>query len=384
MLSARQRNKINPCSFIVTTVAIVFCVFATIGQIGYAQEEATAESAEETDAQPQPEAAADTEQSQSVTPPAERIHSTYQRLLSEASTTTEPVWLEGAPSTLAFWRDDMSGNPQGAVIILHDLGQNPLWPETVQNLHQNLPKYGWGTLSVSLEPLPHATPPERTRAPPIAPTVSEEVSPSPDKDKSAEEGDVTAAAEVEEAPEAPGAATAIAEKKPSDKERMAETKSTNRQRLQSSVGFLHGKGYYNIALIGIGYGGHLALEYAEDHGLPLPTELRETGRDSMFSALITVDTDRQYKWVEPTQNLLTNPALPTFEVVTSPLPDVQAALKKRKQQSRKQQYDIYRQRTLMPTRGTLYQHQETELSKTIRGFLKRFAVGTEKDADEET
>lgn len=45
---------------------------------------------------------------------------------------------------------DLSGQPRGAVIILHDSGQHPSWPFTAAALIDDLPLHGWDTLNIEL------------------------------------------------------------------------------------------------------------------------------------------------------------------------------------------------------------------------------------------
>lgn len=62
---------------------------------------------------------------------------------------------------------DLSGEPRGAVIVLHDSAHNPVWPHTVDALSDDLPLHGWDTLSIEL-PTPDATPAPADTATPTA------------------------------------------------------------------------------------------------------------------------------------------------------------------------------------------------------------------------
>lgn len=64
---------------------------------------------------------------------------------------TAAVWLQsGQQKVLALYADDRTGKHDGAVIILHDMGQHPDWPEVVSPLRNALPDHGWATLSVQM------------------------------------------------------------------------------------------------------------------------------------------------------------------------------------------------------------------------------------------
>lgn len=49
-----------------------------------------------------------------------------------------------------FFLQERSGQPQGAVLILHDIEQHAHWPKLVAPLRENLPDNGWVTLSIEL------------------------------------------------------------------------------------------------------------------------------------------------------------------------------------------------------------------------------------------
>lgn len=57
---------------------------------------------------------------------------------------------------LGLFYDQLTANPQGAVLILHDLGTSADWPYLQRQLHRFLPEVGWSTLAISL-PSPQAT-----------------------------------------------------------------------------------------------------------------------------------------------------------------------------------------------------------------------------------
>lgn len=56
---------------------------------------------------------------------------------------------EAAP-VVALRLRQRTATPQGGVLILHDLGQNPNWPERVQQTRHLLPDKGWDTLSIAM------------------------------------------------------------------------------------------------------------------------------------------------------------------------------------------------------------------------------------------
>ncbi|TCS40380.1 DUF3530 family protein [Reinekea marinisedimentorum] len=53
---------------------------------------------------------------------------------------------------LGLFYDQLTASPQGAVLILHDAGTSPDWPYLQRQLHRYLPEVGWSTLAISLPP----------------------------------------------------------------------------------------------------------------------------------------------------------------------------------------------------------------------------------------
>jgi pimeloyl-ACP methyl ester carboxylesterase len=63
----------------------------------------------------------------------------------------KPVWLEsGGSKFLSIYTDNTDTRRRGAVIILHDLGAHPDWPEVISPLRKGLADRGWPTLSLQL------------------------------------------------------------------------------------------------------------------------------------------------------------------------------------------------------------------------------------------
>ncbi len=68
----------------------------------------------------------------------------------------EPVWLETqGHKFLGIYTEDTTGEPKGAVIVLHGIGVHPNWNDVVYPLRTQLPEHGWTTLSIQLPILPN-------------------------------------------------------------------------------------------------------------------------------------------------------------------------------------------------------------------------------------
>lgn len=61
------------------------------------------------------------------------------------------VWLEAKGTKfLGIYTENHADKALGAAIVLHGIGVHPDWPDIVQPLRTELPKYGWSTLSIQM------------------------------------------------------------------------------------------------------------------------------------------------------------------------------------------------------------------------------------------
>ena len=76
----------------------------------------------------------------------------WSDLLEKHITQGQPVWLQTdkQQKVFAIYTEDRTGKHNGTVIILHDMGQHPDWPDVVRPLREGLPDHGWSTLSVQM------------------------------------------------------------------------------------------------------------------------------------------------------------------------------------------------------------------------------------------
>ena len=63
----------------------------------------------------------------------------------------EPVWLgEGSKKFLGIISPFRTDESSGGVILLHNIGTHPDWPEVISPLRIGLPEQGWTTLSIQM------------------------------------------------------------------------------------------------------------------------------------------------------------------------------------------------------------------------------------------
>lgn len=138
---------------------------------------------------------------------------------------------------------DLSGQPRGAVIVLHDSGQHPTWPFTAAALIDDLPLHGWGTLNIDLPP-PSITEPATPEtaaatAAPSATTPPTATTPTP----ASGSNNATAAA--------PASNTTPA---------IAGVEPQTQARINAAIKYFSDQNQRNIVLIGFGSGAIRAAE----------------------------------------------------------------------------------------------------------------------------
>lgn len=63
----------------------------------------------------------------------------------------EPVWLDNTGDRFfGIYHQQLTDKAQGAVIIIHNMGGHPDWPQVVAPLRLQLPAGGWATLSIQM------------------------------------------------------------------------------------------------------------------------------------------------------------------------------------------------------------------------------------------
>ncbi|EAT12764.1 DUF3530 family protein [Bermanella marisrubri] len=83
---------------------------------------------------------------------------------------------EGEDSISGLYLPENTGEPQGGVLILHDIEQHANWPFVVAPLREYLPDYGWNTLSLFFDDYIKERLPEIPRTEPSTNDQSEEMS----------------------------------------------------------------------------------------------------------------------------------------------------------------------------------------------------------------
>lgn len=302
-------------------------------------------------------------------PVAERLAEQKRQLLHALKGPPTALWLPiDDQQVLAFWQPDRSGKPLGAVLMLHDRGENPRSPATLRRLHEYLPLHGWATFSLELPDLPGAILPARPNLP-TAPTA-------PQSEPSAPlDSDVAHQETTNEAP-----VDALETPLPSvSREEVIEQ---IHRRIQAATVYLHQQNQYNLILLGEGGSTHWVLQHLDKAVPPAAVESADNKSkgliDRTFRAVVLVNPSTpDAAQRAPLHDELRHPEIPTLDVYTDFHLDTLTAARNRQQAAKQKGYGNYVIRRLPPPIEADPERVETSLTKTVRGFLQRYAQGVE-------
>lgn len=241
-------------------------------------------------------------------------------ILADNTDTEHQVWLQDPQGKfLSLYQVSNLHPTKGALLILHDNGQHPRWPDTVDTIAATLPDYGWTTLTISL----------------------------PDS-KTAHEQDDKSSQQIE--------AAAIA-------------------RMQAALNHLSSQGLLNVILIGSGTGAPRGAQLIESLPKPPPTP-KGTKASRPIAALVIIN-DKNPADAKLLSAGFSDPTMPVLDIYFGQEENGSNAAKKRKRLAGRQQMKTYQQIHLAELNGVL-SLGENRLSKRIRGFIEKHAKGVAK------
>ncbi len=182
-------------------------------------------------------------------------------LLTQEIDEQNVTWLEaGNEKFMGLWQADTTGNPFGAILILHGEGQSVDEPHEINAMRNNLIHYGWATLSIHLPALARAKIPPR---PEPKPKESKKPKDGPDESSTQAPPD----ADADKTPENQGKATTkqqdAMKADMAGKKKDIDPEAVSRERLHAAIAFLKEQGQYNIVLVGHGVAATRALKYVD-------------------------------------------------------------------------------------------------------------------------
>lgn len=302
-----------------------------------------------------------------------------QQLLKGEVEETELTWLGADKQVLALWRPDTSGEPFGAVLILHDDGEHPDWPKTIHPLRTNLPQFGWATLAISMPDTGVRKIPRRPD-PTTPPAATEKNQDKPDEDIHAKETAKLMQQDSEvdiQAQQLDESQTADAnQQQPTSKE---PPENRAQQHLQYAMDYLNANGQFNIIIVAFGTSAYRVTKYIDGlsaGGGGNKNTLKVQGQPQKpVRALILVSARNHLQTQDQTLiDFLSDSTMPILDIYFGDHHlDAEESLARRTYTRQNNFSDYYQTKMEIP--GTQVFEDETPLSRRIRGFIDKHARG---------
>lgn len=291
------------------------------------------------------------------------------------------VWLETTANEkfLSLWQPDRSGNPRGALLIIHSEGEHLAWPNTIWPLHETLPDYGWATLALSLPEPAQPTIPKRTLA------VKTQILPKGDESANSQEESTdkkkseTMVADKEIEKDV-AVKTEIVQKEAVDKnkEKNRPPEEIAEQRLETALRFLHDQGQFNIVILGNGTGAIRANTFLNNTTPKIDNP--DLGDAKPFRGIVLLNSRNRLPTMEKDYTAwFSDPTIPVLDIFLVKDVRNKKAAKARKIIAKQKKVSIYKQVKLNHLNHTSA-GRENILSRRIRSYLSANATGVEADA----
>jgi alpha/beta superfamily hydrolase len=249
-----------------------------------------------------------------------QVSRTEQRLSEEISTalTAGSAVQLGDPEQafLGVFLEAETKKSRGGIILLHDVNNHADWPEVIAPLRQNLPRYGWHTLSIQL------------------PTVSASL-----------------------------AAT-------SDSAQWDSLEQEVQRRIQAAIKFCQDQRIFNLVLLGHQFGAVMASRYIA----------KQAGNNSLSALVtLNLYSPATRAWTEadPNRALVTNIQIAFLDIVPGQSTEYVLELAERRKSSMTQSNnDKFKQIHIIGTDYTFRGAEQTLISR-IHGWLTKLAPSME-------
>lgn len=329
-------------------------------------------------------------QKQTLDLPLPDIEKRNMELLAEHAEPDSVVWLQALDEKfLALYEPEITGNPQGAVLLLHAEGQHASWPNTIEVMRTTLPEYGWATLATTLpapDPLP--VPERELPARPLTDAKSTPANAQQDKNTDAtqearpeteeiydDQGNGVSGGEAKNAP--PVAAPDSDTARNNDVVKTPAELRAN-QRIRAAMTYLNDKGQFNIVLVGDGMGAARGGDFVM--GVPITKPQTPEERPlKPIRAMVIINARNSV----PSSNIdlpksLFDPEVPTLDIYFGT--DVRDPIEaeRRRKYAKRQGFQVYQQIRL-PEIADNKMLGENRLARRVRGFLNKHAKGAKVD-----
>jgi len=344
--------------------------------------------------EPTPETETSVENAADTQSPYRSTEERDMKLLASRLSPEAVVWLgQGDQQFLSIFEPDHTGQPYGALLIIHDEGQHANWPHNIGIIRKTMPEYGWATLTISL-PKPDYRPiqardPETT-PPADAPKENSEA-PNPEETPTDETQDLynSDTGEVSSVNDTPPDTDETEETGETGETKKAETPNVPAEiraqtRIAAAIKWLNEKGQFNIALLGDGIGAARASQFIAH----VNEENAGTDNINIIRGMIMLSPRHTVPPGELSLLEYFNQApMPTLDIYFGRQRYDLEAARLRKHLARRAQFKVYQQVHLPETvaldsanpYSNNSQNGANRLTQRIRGFLQSHARGVKVD-----
>ena len=307
-------------------------------------------------------------------PDAERHQSLIEYLQQHQRQQEVMTLVAGEASFYGLFLRERSGNPQGGILILHDLEQHGHWPTLVAPLREGLTEHGWTTLAIELPTAPEQPLPARSNSAATTPPPASTSTPATDTDPN--ENDTTEAQPSEATnlvpttgttdttgttPATPITQNAIAS---DDKAIVNQYDQDIQARIEAGLSFLNSRGQLNLAIIAVGDSAIWAAKHIQS---------RQRDNDNARGIALLMINAREFPGspLRLTQVLETLD-VPILDLITGDSTQSDWQINDRKGAMKRKHLMGYQQ--IQQSSASI---RDTSINRRIRGWLKSNAAGTE-------
>ncbi len=296
-------------------------------------------------------------------PEASPLTDRQQNQLDLLSSEIEPgdiKWLQDDNGQfLTLWKADQTGNPFGALLIIHGEGQSIDDPYEISAIRNNLSHHGWATLAVHL-------PATEKKAIPPRPTVT------PRPDKKPAEAPESNSDNPRETPNKNSSASSAPTNNNQDPEKIVKA------RMDAAVTFLKEQGQYNIVVIGHGISANRAMRYIDilSGGRKLRTTRKRKIQRPIRAVVLVAARNQTAISDKRIDDYFNDPGLPVLDITYGEHYLDKSEIRQRAKTARAAGIrDYFQIKMLRPT--GVDEDYENRLTRRIRGFLNSHAKGVE-------
>ena len=286
---------------------------------------------------------------------------------------------------IGLYEKDKTGNPYGAILIVHGEGQNADWPHTISAIRQELPEHGWTSLSITLpEPAKPIVPARPTPQPPAQKPTKQDASESeaeagePSTQEEVENNDTNTMASQETKPETTNKPLETLDIKSAE-----EIEALALERLKEAVSFLNNEGQFNIVVAAHGTAALRAMNYLASESTVIPGTKNKNGKSKVqrpLRAMVFLNARNSLLGIEASLSELLD--MQDFSVLDiyfdeHYLDNIEAQARKKAAKSNNMN-TYFLVKLLTPTHHIF--DDENRFTRRVRGFLDQHARGVEVES----